>query len=100
MSTGWSGDTLDWFDHGRYRLTREGADICLARNRRSNRLAMLAEHLGGLREFAPGKSNWYVFYSDTWYAGSTTPYEPDKVYMTEEVATKNVSMLNNGEYTL
>ena len=64
---------------------------------------MLAEHLGGLREFIQGKDNWQVSQDKGGYwfiTHSLSNYDPEKVYMTEEVATKIVSMLNNGEYTL
>lgn len=98
------GITTDNLEHGRYRLTKQGADLSLKRNRRANRLEMLVEHLGGLEGVKGGELLWTIYYSYSegkWaIAYYSANYEPEKVYMTEEVANKVVDMLNNGEYVL
>ena len=87
---------------GVYRTTKKGAEASLERNRKANRLEMLAEYLGGLKEFVEGEQNWYVFSSnESWKVSvSSSCYSPERVYMTEEVAMKIADMLNNGEYEL
>jgi hypothetical protein len=96
-------DTLS-VDIGRYRTTKEGAELSLKRNQRANRLEMLVEYLGGLKEFVYGKKNWYVGFYDKeyeWGSYSTnTLYAPERVYMTEEVAIKVCELLNSGAYSL
>lgn len=93
-------------DYGVYRLTEHGAQLSLRRNRRANRLEMLVEHLGGLQGFTGkgGELLCTIHYSnpkDKWViAYDPDKYEPEKVYMTEEVAIKAVDILNNGEYVL
>ena len=85
-------------------LHTHGAQLSLKRNRRANRLEMLAEYLGGLKEFDAKKDNWCVCYSPDcheWFCDVISRiYDPEKVYMTEEVARKVVDMLNNREYVL
>jgi len=102
----WGGYNRDYLQQGRYRLTEEGAKLSLERNKKANRLEMLAEHLGGLKEFEykKGVKNWYVTY-DNFYNAWTPAltenmYDPEKVYMTKEVAIKVANMLNKGEYEL
>ncbi len=93
-------------DYGVYRLTEHGAQLSLRRNRRANRLEMLVEYLGGLQGFTEdgGELLWTINYSCSRNKWTTAyfpnSYDPEKVYMTEEVAHKVVDMLNNGEYEL
>lgn len=99
-----SGLIPSLLDYGVYRLTEHGAQLSLRRNRRANRLEMLVEHLGGLEGVKGGELLWTIYYSYSegkWaIAYYSANYEPEKVYMTEEVANKVVDMLNNGEYVL
>ena len=99
-----SGLIPSLLEHGVYRLTEHGAQLSLRRNRRANRLEMLVEHLGGLKEFDVKKDNWCVYYSPgcrEWFCDVISRiYDPEKVYMTEEVAKKVVDMLNSREYEL
>ena len=101
-----AGNDPDCLQHGKYRLTKYGAVLALERNRRANRLEMLAEYLGGLKEFkfAKEEKHWFVSYgcnSKEWTAAChVNVYDPEKVYMTKEVAMKIADMLNNGEYEL
>lgn len=98
------GTNPDCLKHGRYRLTDEGAKLSLERNRKANRLEMLVEHLGGLKEFVNGEENWHLYFdpntAEYKKESSLRYYEPEKVYMTKEVATKVTDMLNRGEYAL
>lgn len=101
-----SGLIPSLLDYGVYRLTEHGAQLSLRRNRRANRLEMLVEYLGGLQGFTEeGEEQlWTINYSCSRNKWTTTCfhniYDPEKVYMTEEVANWVVDMLNNGEYVL
>lgn len=101
-----SGLIPSLLDYGVYRLTEHGAQLSLKRNRRANRLEMLVEHIGGLQGFT-GKDGElprtieYNYSKDKWaIAYYSNNYDPEKVYMTEEVANKVVDILNNREYVL
>lgn len=101
-----SGLIPSLLDYGVYRLTELGAQLSLRRNRRANRLEMLVEHLGGLDVFI-GKGRepiWTIQFNyprNEWEtAYFPDRHDPEKVYMTEEVANKVVDMLNNKEYVL
>ena len=61
------GDALDFIEHGRYRHTKEVAEMSLERNKRANRLEALAEDLGGLTEFVDGEENWYIYRKRAYY---------------------------------
>jgi len=97
-----SGNDKVYIDYGRCRTTEEGAELSLKRNQRANRLEMLVEYLGGLKKFVVGNLNWYITFRDGEYhpACSTNWYEPEKVYMTQEVMNKVCEMLNGGAYSL
>jgi len=100
----YSGTAETHLNHGRYRKTKEGAELSLKRNQRANRLEMLTEYLGGLREFVNDRDSWYIFFSiedDCWDFGySVYSYHPDSVYMTREVAKQVCELLNSGAYSL
>ena len=102
IEKGCTGSLPERIRIGVYRTTKEGAELSLERNRKANRLEMLAEYLGGLKEFVYDENNWYVFSSnESWNVSiSSSCYSPERVYMTEEVAMKIADMLNNGEYEL
>ena len=67
-----------------------------------NRLEMLVEHLGGLIEWEEGTENWHIFLRDGKWETTTSSYcyEPEKVYMTKEVAEEVCKILNSGRYSL
>lgn len=96
------GNYILGLEHGRYRKTKEVAEQSLARNKRANRLEALAEQLNGLKEWVEGEENWYIYVNDTkWIIGlSTSCYEPEKVYMTNECALEICRMLTEGEFSL
>ena len=104
VSKSWSGVDKVYLEHGRYRTTQEGAELSLKRNQRANRLEMLVEYLGGLKEFVVGEENWYVGYAcleREWVSHySEDVYIPERVYMTKEVAIKVCELLNSGAYSL
>lgn len=95
-------EQTNYIEHGRYRKTKESAEMSLARNKRANRLEALVDQLDGLRKFAYGEENWYVYKSDyTWIAIQTRKcFSPEVVYMAKECAIKVCEILNNGEYEL
>jgi len=100
----WGGYNSEYLQHGRYRLTEEGAKLSLERNRKANRLEMLAEYLGGLKEFVSGEENWHLHFdpntAEYKKESSQRYYDPVKVYMTKEVATQVTDILNREEYEL
>ena len=102
IEKGCTGSLPERIRIGVYRTTKEGAELSLERNRKANRLEMLAEYLGGLKGFVEGERNWYIHYENkNWLVHYTRGcYSPERVYMTEEVAMKIADMLNNGEYEL
>ena len=95
------GNSKELLYCGRYRTTREGAELSLKRNQRANRLEMLVEYLGGLKEFVEGGENWHIMFKGEYKPGcSETWFEPEKVYMTREVVKKVCELLNSGAYSL
>lgn len=96
------GNDSKYLEHGRYRKTKESAEMSLVRNKRANRFEALVDQLDGMKEFVEGEENWYVYFKDSnWSRGYTKfLYEPDKVYMTKECAIKVCKILNAGEYEL
>jgi hypothetical protein len=103
----YSGTDERHLNHGRYRTTINGTELSRKRNKRGNRLEMLVEYLGGLKEFVEGEENWYVVFSEstkgeydwTCYCGKLA-YSPERVYMTREVAKQVCELLNSGAYSL
>ena len=98
-----SGSHKVFLDHGRYRQTKEAAELSLARNRRANRLEALVEQVGSIKEFYEDTKNYTVYYTECsgWeYDYSTTTLSPEKVYMDETTAKKVCEILNAGEYEL
>ena len=97
-----TGKYSEYLKHGRYRQTKEGAELSLARNKRANLLEALVEQVGRIKEFAVGETNYYITYvSDQWDFGRTAVhYEPEKVYMDEDTAIKVCEILNSGEYSI
>jgi hypothetical protein len=102
FNSGSSGDTLSCIDSGRYRTTKEGAELSLKRNQRANRLEMLVEYHGGLKEFVEGDENWFVYYYEGEYRSTCieTSFDPEKVYMPREVSKTVCNLLNSGAYSL
>jgi hypothetical protein len=98
----YSGVDEDAILFGRYRKTKKGAEISLKRNQRGNRLEMLVEYLGGLKEFVEGEENWYVYYYEGEYRSTCieTSFDPEKVYMPREVSKTVCDLLNSGAYSL
>ena len=92
----------DSLSFGRYRTTREGAELSLKRNQRANRLEMLVEYLGGLKEFVEGEKNWYITLCEgLWIYDFTLKYfSPEHVFMTKKGAIKVCELLNSGAYSL
>lgn len=99
---GCNGDDIKLLKHGRYRKTKESAEISLARNKHANRLEALVDQLDGMKEWICGEENFNVYYENNefTYGNSKYIYEIDKVYMTEECAIKVCEILNAGEYEL
>ena len=97
-----SGNYEDFLTHGRYRKTEKGAELSLKRNQRANRLEMLVEYLGGLKEFVVGEKNWYLnFYNGNYISEYSQLYFcPERVYMTEKAIIKVCELLNSGAYSL
>lgn len=89
-------------EYGRYRKTKESAELSFARNQRANRLEALVDQLDGMKEWICGEENFNVYYENNefTYGNSKYIYEPDKVYMTEDCAIKVCEILNAGEYKL
>ena len=89
-------------NHGRYRTTEEGAELSLKRNQRANRLEMLVEYIGGLKEFVEGEDNWYISHFNGEYSSGHEHeiFDPEKVYMTKAVAKAVCDLLNTGSYSL
>ena len=96
------GLDTDFLKHGRFRKTRQAAEMSLARNKRANRLEALAEQLGVLKEFVHGEYNhWICFDDKKWQSVfSKGIYYPETVYMTEDGAIEICRMLNAGEFSL
>ena len=99
-----SGDIVSTHEFGRYRKTKEGAELSLKRTQRANRLEMLVEYLGGLKEFVEGEENFYIGHEglgEEWESYSSTDvYSPGIVYITEEVIERVCALLNSGAYSL
>ena len=98
----WSGNIEASIKYGRYRTTQKGAELSLKRNQRANRLEMLVEYIGGLKEFVVGEENWYVYYYEGEYRSACieTSFDPEKVYMPREVSKTACDLLNSGAYSL
>jgi hypothetical protein len=99
-----NGEASLGLDHGRYRKTREGVKLSLKRNQRANRLEMLVEYLGGLKEWVNYEKNNFIYYdiSRGEYLNfhNSVSFESEKVYMTQECAEKVCELLNSGSYSL
>jgi hypothetical protein len=101
----YAGNMPGYLKHGRYRKTQQGAELSAKRNIRANRLEMLVESLGGLKEFKEGEDNFSIFYdyhANRWIAGISTSYRRDEVVYitTAEITDKVCELLNSGRYTL
>ena len=98
-----SGSDKVFLDHGRYRQTKEAAELSIARNRRANRLEALVEQCGTISEFTDEGYDYYV-YNDSrnkWYSGCNNDnFSPERVYMDEATAKKVCEILNAREYEL
>jgi len=99
------GDDITCLYHGRYRKTKESAELSLARNKRANRLEALVDQLDGMKEFVYGEKNWYIRYSkEKWLINyDATLYHPGKIYMTQKCAIRvcesdGISDANQREY--
>ena len=99
---GYIGNSERLNKHGRYRLTKEGAESALKLQQRIMRLHALAEDLGGLKEFVEGERNYFVHYlNDRWELDyHSVTYNPGMVYVTEICANQILELLNSGEYKL
>jgi len=99
-----SGDGEQAREHGRYRTTKEGAELSTKRNKRANRLEMLVEYLGGLKEWANYEKNNFIYYDinrgEYRHFYNSVSFESEKVYMTQECAEKVCELLNSGAYSL
>ena len=102
--TAFSGNSKLYIEHGRYRKTKQAAEMSLARNKRANRLEALAEQLGGLKEFLYGEENYNIIfdinYGEWEILDNKIIYHPEKVYMIQECAIEICRMLNAGEFSL
>ena len=97
-----TGNAKDYLEHGRYRLTKQAAELSLERNCKANRLEALVESLGGLIEFVYGVESYYVYsLNGNWeYRCHANTFHVEKVYMTEEIAQQVCEILNKGRYVL
>lgn len=90
--------------YGRYRRTKEAAEMDFKRQTRMMRLAALAWEVGGCKEFEYGKTNYFVNFFDysKQYEIDESIYVncPSVPYMTRDTAIKVRDMLNSGEYSL
>lgn len=94
-----NGNNEAYLKHGRYRLTKEGAEMSLARNKRANLKEALAEQLGGLKQWVRGEENWYayMFIGACKIDYDNVFFSEERVYMTKECAVEICRMLNAGE---
>ena len=99
-----NGTDTNTLKYGRYRRTKEAAEIDFKRQTRMMRLSALAWEVG---ECVEADKRYYIYthiyhnkciyrYSPT----SETTVIPGCVYMTYETAHKVCNMLNSGEYSL
>jgi hypothetical protein len=99
-----NGSQFSNINNGRYRKTKQGAELSFERNRKTNRLEMLVESLGGLKEFEVGENNWYIAYSiynKEWEIYNNTAVDLLTVYITtKEIAQEVCDILNNKRYKL
>lgn len=88
----------DYIEHGRYRHTKEQAEISLERNKRANRLEALAM---SLPEWKPDGKYFIGYYDDEWVFNDVinTTY-PETVMMPEACARKVCEILNDDRYSL
>jgi uncharacterized protein (DUF1684 family) len=104
ISEKYDGETERRKNYGRYRRTKEAAEMDFKRQTRMFRLSALAWELGECKEFVPAEDNWEIDYSysskEYFMSSSTIIEDPTKVYMTEETARKVLEILNSGEYSL
>ena len=98
----YSGCDEDSIFFGRYRTTKEGSELSLKRNQRANRLEMLVEYLGGLKEFVKGEENCYVrqYKGDYSVSCDFDIFHPERVYITKDGAYKVCELLKSGAYSL
>ena len=98
------GNQKDYIKFGRYRRTKEAAEMDFKRQTRMMRLSALAWEVGGCKEFVPAENNLEIDYNHSskeyFMSSSTIIEDPTKVYMTEETARKVLEILNSGEYSL
>jgi hypothetical protein len=85
-----------------FMITGKDREILELIENRSYLLLKLAAYFRGLKEFVEGEENWFVIFKDAEYKTGCTEtwFEPEKVYMTEEVAIKVCELLNSGAYSL
>ena len=104
ISAMWFGDANVYLEHGRFRKTKESAELSLARNKRANRLEALVDQLDGMKEFVEGEYNYYIMFdyiSDSYFwCSNNSHYCSERVYMTKECAIRVCEILNAGEYYL
>jgi hypothetical protein len=95
-------DSLTAHKYGRYRKTQQGAELSLKRNQRANRLEMLVEYLGGLKEFVKGEENCYIrqYKGDYSVSSDFDIFHPERVYITKDGAYKVCELLKSGAYSL
>ena len=90
--------------YGRYRRTKEQAEMDFKRQTRMMRLSALAWEVGECVEFTLGEKNHFVCLDideQTWMIDCASYYNNQTiVYMTHETATKVCHILNSGEYSL
>ena len=98
------GKDIEYKQYGRYRRTKEQAEMDFKRQTRMMKLSALVWEVGECVEFTYGTSNYYIYYDykdKIYYTGyDSMYYNPITVYMTEATAIKVCEMLNSGEYSL
>lgn len=88
---------------GLIRTNPESAWVSARRNIRANRLEALAHSIGGAYEFEFDKPNFYVLIGKDGkftFSNTCTYLEPEKIYMTRDIAEKVCEILNSGRYKL
>ena len=98
---GWNVDILNKL--GDIRTNPESAWVSARRNIRANRLETLAHSIGGAYEFEFGGKNYYVYVMEdgTFDVGDEGAIlEPEKIYMTKDIAEQVCEILNSGRYKL
>ncbi len=84
VESGCVGNSLDYLENGRYRQTKEGAELSLARQKKAARLEALVEQCGSIKEFSDGYDNNYYIYNreNEWHYSSTSCL-PSREYLYE-----------------